>query len=412
MPKLTEARISRQLGRSRLDFSAVVDPRAPRGRSQSLAGLLRLAVCALATQRRTLRGIEAVSEDLSPRARRQLGLRRRVSDTTLYELLATLRPDGLAQTLHTQLRSDLGSKAIGNDVFAGGVMSYDGKGCGSGLGSAGSPGCRQSVCDAQGTPYWDVFALRSCLVSSSARPCMNQVLIGSKAGEATMFRPLLSQDVTRYPKLFRYVTGDAGLACADNARLVDQLGKRYLFQIKGNFGKQYPQAQTLLASATVLAETTERAGGRTVIRQLRQVVAPARITLPAATQIIGVRQLRIANDGTTETEDRVFVSSIAPDELTPARLLALVRLHWQIENGPNWTADVILHEDSHCPCTRGFGPAVLSWLTMLAYNLVAVFRAHLSDSDRHRVPWQRVLDFGYQLLLIDAAASLTTHNNA
>jgi hypothetical protein len=400
MPKLTSARISRQLSRSHLDFEGVTDPRAARGRSQPLAGLLRLLVCGLATCRRTLRGIEGLGEDLSPRALRRLGLGRAVSDTTLYELLSTLKPDGLQQTLFAQVRRDLDRKAVQNDVFAGGVMSYDGKGCGSALGTAPNPQCRQGVCDAEGTPYWDVYALRSCLVSSSARPCVNQAIIGSKAGEATTFPQLLRQDVAQFPKLFRYVTGDAGLTSGNNARLVGQLGKTYLFQLKANFGKLFPLAQTLLADQPLVAQTSERAYGKTVIRQLRRVIVPAEVTLPDAIQLIGVRQIRVSDDGITEAENRVFVSSIPWDELSPERLLVLVRLHWQIENGPNWTADVMLKEDSHCPCSAGFAPVVLSWLTMLAYNLVAVFRAHVPRRDNRPMPWKRVIDWFYQLLLI------------
>ena len=49
-------------------------------------------------------------------------------------------------------------------------------------------------------------------------------------------------------------------------------------------------------------------------------------------------------------EQRYFVTSIPAGALTRDEELALVRMHWAIENGCHWTLDVMLGEDDAHPC--------------------------------------------------------------
>jgi hypothetical protein len=399
MTELTETRALRVVQRGRLSFAGVTDPRCPRGTRFGLDGLLRLHVAAFASGKQTLRAIESFASDLSHKALRLLGFQKAPADTTLYDLDSRLSPEGLREVLWQQVRSDLDSKAITNDIFQGGVLTLDGKGCGSGMGEAPNEVCRSSVCDAAGTKYWDVFALRAVLTSSTARPAVDQELIDGKHGEATTFGPMVQRIVERFPKLFRYITVDAGLASAHNAKLVISLGKVYVFGIKGNFRRLFPVAQQLLKDAEVVACTSERAQGCWVVRELRRVHIPESEKFPGATQLWGVRQIRTTNDGRVETEDRVFITNAPWDELLPESILKLVRLHWGIENNANWTADLVFAEDTQCPCRAGKGVLVLSWLRLLAYNVVAVFRAHLPKRDRYMRAWERCRELIYQAWL-------------
>ena len=139
--------------------------------------------------------------------------------------------------------------------------------------------------------------------------------------------------------------------------------------------------------------------GAQVYRELRRVNVPSEVTFPGAKQLIGDNQNRIEDDGTVEAEDRVFITAVPWEELSANELLNLVRLHWVIENGCNWTADVILDEDSRRPCNQGYGPIVVSWLLMLAYNLVSVFRAHLPLKDHRPERWERAREMTYQAFL-------------
>ena len=47
-------------------------------------------------------------------------------------------------------------------------------------------------------------------------------------------------------------------------------------------------------------------------------------------------------DGTTQTEERLFISSLEPD---PEQLLEAVRHHSRVENKLHWTLDVAFEED-------------------------------------------------------------------
>ena len=399
---LTPARAVRIVSRAKLDFRSVRDPRAYRGtKRQPVHAILRLIVAGFASGKMVLRAVEDFASDLNARAANEIGLvgKKTVSDTAQYELLRRLEPCDLATALWQQMREAIDSKAVTNDLFARGAVSYDGKGAGSGFGDAPNQACRESVCDAQGTKFWDAFALRACLVSSSARPVIDQELIPAKKGEATTFPAMLERDIKRFPKLFRYVLGDAGLASADNANEVLRYSKLYLFQVKKNFKLLHDLALNVLADARVAAVSCDRYQGVECRREVRRVIVTEKALFPGLTQFLSVRQVRIYDDGKTETEDRVYVTSIPWQELTPSDLLRLVRLHWGIENGANWTADMVLEEDSRRPCNKGFGPNVCSWLMLLAYNLIAIFRAHLPRKDGKPQRWERARELIYQAFI-------------
>lgn len=48
-------------------------------------------------------------------------------------------------------------------------------------------------------------------------------------------------------------------------------------------------------------------------------------------------------DGTTETEERLFISGLEAD---PEKLLRMIRRHWHVENRLHWTLEVALDEDA------------------------------------------------------------------
>lgn len=397
---ISVSRAARAVRRLPLPDDALEDPRRAQGCVHPLDGLVRLCVAALACQKGTLREVESLVGDLGPKLRRRLGLRRPPSDTTLYDLLQRLDPAGLRDIVYRQVRADLDSKAVTNDLLPFGMAAFDGKGGGSGLGSAPSPDCRESVCDERGKLFWDLFCLRSCLVSSSARPVLDQQVIDGKSGEPTHFPAMLDRLVARYPKLFRLVSGDANFTSRANAAHVRALGRDFLFCVKENRKAAFDAAVPTLVDAPVVARTVERAHGQQVTRELRRAAAPKGFDgLPGTTEFWSVQQTRLNPAGSKECEERIFATSLGEDALTDAQRLTVVRLHWGIENGPNWTADVILEEDQRSPCKNGNGMVVVSWLRLLAYNVLSVFRAHIPKRERDR-SWRRAAELLYQALIV------------
>jgi hypothetical protein len=401
--KLTATRARRTVARARLTFEDhVEDPRNPRGRRHPHRGLLSLAVAALAAGKRTLREAEDLSHDLPLKARRAFGLRTTVSDTAMYELFRAQSPEGLRAVLQDQVRADLRSKAVTNDRFPGGVLSIDGKGAGSGKGPPPHPECRTTVGDAEGTAYWHLFTLRAALTSSSAAPVLDQEFLDDHTGEPTAFPVIFERASGAFPRLFRFVTADAGNTSAANARLVLERSKVYVFGLKANLRRLYGIASDALADAPVVAETIERYRGGTCRRELRRVGCPAGVAFPGATQFWAVRRIQ-EGGGKPDVEERLFVTAVPFDELSPDEILALVRLHWGIENNANWTMDMLFEEDQRSPCSKGNGILVISWLRLLAYNIVSVVRARARLRDRRLIPWRRAYELVYQALLIDPA---------
>lgn len=401
MPMITSKRAQRLVQRIGLSFRWVIDLRANRGRQSPLPALLRLMLVGLCSGLRQLRHIEQLSTRLPARMRRRLGLRgRRISDTTLYEMLQrrTAGELGFREALQEQLRIDLDAKRIENDFFAGGVASYDGKNASWGMGERPNSYCQKGFFKHSAEPSWRLMTLRSCLTSSSSRPVLNQTFLRAH-GEATTFPRLFLQDVNRFPRLFRYVTADAGITSTANAQVVVEAGKHYLFALKGNHQRLFARALELLEGVERCAHTMERYRGRWHVRELRRGVVPSDEPFWGAKQFVSVTSKRIDDHGRTRVDTRVFITSVDATQMSAERLLKLVRLHWGIENGPNWTCDVVLREDSHCPCRTGNGLTTMSWLNILAYNILAVFRSRISGRERTRPPWKEVLSLVFSVFV-------------
>jgi Transposase DDE domain len=66
------------------------------------------------------------------------------------------------------------------------------------------------------------------------------------------------------------------------------------------------------------------------------------------------------------------ITSLPPTRASAARLLALVRAHWKIENRLHWRRDVTLRED-HCQLRKGQAPHILALLNSFLLALLDVF---------------------------------------
>lgn len=394
----TPSQVQRMLTRLGLTFKGVEDPRDSRGQRHPLGAMLTLLVQALAVGRRVLRRVEALGEDMLREGTAPEGLKRPVSDTTLDRLLGDLEPGGLEPEVHQMVGQGLALGLIRHELFARGVVSFDGKAGESTPGQAPCEPCHTTK-DGQGREYWYPYALRASLTSSAAQPVLDQKLLEGKQGEATAFPELFKRVVEKFGRHFEYVTVDAGMTSAANARVVREGGKHYLMALKENFHRLHDKAWVLLAVAPVKVRTRERVKGEWVERELRVVDMPAEEDFPGARQLVWVRQQRTRDGGLPKVETRLFLTSIPSGKLSPEQMLTLVRRHWGIENGPNWTADVVLEEDSASPSLRGKAPLVLSWLRVLAYNVLALVRTHLPARDKRPPSFQRTMEVLYQGLL-------------
>ena len=237
-------------------FKQIVDPRGRRGRRHEWDAMLGLLVQGLAVGKRVLRQVEALGEDLVREGTGPEGLRRPVSDTTLDRVLRQMKPEGLDKVLQQSVRAALEQGVLRQDRLAAGVVSIDGKAGESTRGQAPCEPCH-TLRDEQGQEYGYPFALRAALTSSRACPVLDQVMLEGKQGEATAFPQLLGRVVKEYGEHFTYVTGDAGLTSAANARAVREAGKHYLFAVKENFQRLHDVMWVALGTAPVVVTARE-----------------------------------------------------------------------------------------------------------------------------------------------------------
>ena len=93
---------------------------------------------------------------------------------------------------------------------------------------------------------------------------------------------------------------------------------------------------------------------------------------PGARIALRVDRDVIADDGQVLLSDsRYFLTSLDPDSIRAAELLAAVRAHWQIENSLFFLKDRWWDEDRHW--TRR--PGVAEWLTQMTSAATTVLRA-------------------------------------
>lgn len=408
---ITEAQARRALRHADIPWDREVDdPREDAWVVHEHLGLLGGLAAAFSVGCRSLRRAEDFFADLGLGARRALGLgRRSPCDSTLYRLLAGQDLAGLEATVFSQVKDLIARKVVRHDAFRVGVVSFDGKGTWSRTDGESVEGAKLAVDDVHGVSIQTFGALRAALTSSSVCPCVGQKVIGSKEGEAPAFRALLPRVCEALGDRFKIVTGDAGLCARENATLVAELGRWYLFGLKGN----QPHLHGLACDfrcydmGLPLARTTDRYRGHRIVRELYalEVAGSRMVDIADAQQLWYVCQTTYAHNGEcVAVEQRYFVTSIPARTFSRGEELALVRLHWGIENGCHWTMDMMLGEDEGHPCQASrTSIETVSWLRLIGYNAVSAWRSLAPRKDGKPVAWARAMETLRDALLVAQA---------
>ena len=394
---VSEAQARRALRRADFKWDAQVDdPRNEKNQVHAHHGLLSVLAAAFSCGRIRLRRVEDFSSDIGAASRRKLGIKRRVSDSTFYRLASEQKPKGFRETTHAQVRDLIDQKVIANDIFPLGVMTFDGKLVWSSSTSM-VEGAKTSVDEKTGVLTASLMSLRAVLTSSQLRPCLDFEVIGDKEGESPAFRAVFPRVREKFDGQFKIVTGDAGLACRENALLVQAADKYYLWGLKGNQPTLHSLAEEMfkLCPGGLKKRNEEYRNGTLIIRELHTITvkdAPE-VDMAGIQQMWRVFQQTFRDGNLIAEETRYFLSSVPPTLLSPSQQLALVRLHWGIENGHNWTMDVALKEDDVQPCQKSRDAIeVIAWLRVLGLNLLAAWRAQAGKKDRLPVPWERCME--------------------
>lgn len=161
----------------------------------------------------------------------------------------------------------------------------------------------------------------------------------------------------------------------------------WLFRLKANQPELHAGVALLFenpVSPPTIVRQRNRHGDRLEVRELALSRELNEWTdWPELAQVGRLTCLR-RRKGETRIETSYIITSLSPEQATPAQLLHLVRGHWGIENRLHWVRDVTFDED-RCQIRTGAAPQVMAALRNLviglfrlggARNIAAQLRAH------------------------------------
>ena len=220
------------------------------------------------------------------------------------------------------------------------------------------------------------FAALVSVYSKAAGVLRLELMFNQKASEIAVAKRLITEVATAPELAASRPIGfslDALHSQVDTLKLIEQQGCRYLIGLKTNQPKLHALAQQLRQTqrALDLASELDCTHGRR-IRRTVAVYAVANEQLPKRWRGCGITCIAwVIREGLRPDkpydEEHFYLSNGRDCAQT---LLALVRDHWQIENGLHWVKDVTLKEDE--PPRRG-GHAPISWAVLNSF-LITIAR--------------------------------------
>jgi hypothetical protein len=391
-----------------LDLDAVADPRAREGK-WSLGQILRATLVGLMAGCKGLWDAEQLTANLSVAARRQLGLPRRLADTTARDALCKLSLDELRSALHRLVKAAWRRKALQSTLPVR-VVALDGK-------VTALPCINQRFIQVNhtesGMPYGLVRTVTAALVSAPGRPCIDAIPIPASTNEMGHFQTAFGSVLETYGGLFDVVTYDAGALSEANGAAVVEANKHYVFRLRGDQRTMYKLATEMLDPADAVERTIDVLDSRTTVTRTLTLVAvdpswgygngkgPDETVWTHARTFLRIDSEKIRDGIVVESEMRMSVSSMVPGRLTPKQWMHLVRAHWGVENNNHHTLDTAFAEDDR-PWIEADANGMLAVLILrrIAYTILALYRSVTLRSDEHRsTRWRDLMRSMYDALI-------------
>jgi hypothetical protein len=388
------------------ELELIADPRSERGRVWSLRTLLSAVLMGLMTAQKGLRQVEMFSGELTPWMRDLVGLRRDrevVPDTTMRDILVALGPWRVRPALVRTVRAAYRRKACQPSDLPFGAVAQDGKVTSIDAGATGHY--------AQGQDGYSLMrTITSCLISSSARPCIDMIPVPATTNEMGHFQAALRALLHAYRgiDLFRLVSYDSGACSRENAQFVVEqtlsAGRRleYLFVLKENQPTLAAEARRQLCrlrpeQCTAMTERVE--GDVVTVRHLYATEEMAGFdgwTHLQTTLRMHVETRRTQGNELITSEDRYFISSLPAAELAPHQWLNLIVAHWGVETVHQALDVAFLEDDRPWITADEKGMLAVALLRRLAYTILALFRGvSLRSEDSRRMRWGDLMRLFY-----------------
>ena len=376
----------------------VTDPRRAKSVRQPLGPILDTILVGMVAGVRSLAELERFTELLGPGARAALGLRGRLPDTTVGNVLVDLEPEEIIPGLHRLIRSAHHRKAITHEHLPPGIVSMDGK-CVT-LPAWDERYAQRQTHSNGGRAHGALRTVTSCLLSSSASPCIDVFPVPANTNEMRAFRAALDHLLAAYASLdmVRTVLYDAGACSKDNADYTREKNVHYRFVL-------FEGQPTLLAEARrhhaacskpEADDVTEevRAGGLWRRSVYVETIEDGWMDWDHLRTCVRFVSERLDKDGNvTSTDERYYISSLPADRFLASRWNLLLRRRWAVENECHHTFDTVFAEDDRRWIeTDPVGALVIVILRRIAYSMLAFYRALTLRSEERRYPsWKDLL---------------------
>lgn len=385
-------------------FQFVADPRSKRGRRwKSALPLLKATCVGLAAGCTGTLGVEKLTQRMTRKARKLIGINRFVPDTTLRDYLCKLDPYDICKLIWIAGYDAIRRKAIRtSSQFPWGAISMDGKYPAVRDIGEGTDGTNRflQVHHEEGTrrPLYGVIrVITGVMISAVGRPILGATPVPGSTNEQGHFKQALGELVRAYGRYFRVVLYDAGAASNTNAKAVLTAGKQYFFQIADPRWVMYQTIELLLSDAAPGTCSEEVKGNKRTVRSL--TLLPVKktgknLTIWEHVQTAFKVHSETYEDGVlTGTKTRYFVSSLSASELSAEKWLELVVLRWGVETA-HQILDVAFAEDRHPWITSDAnGALVVMLLRRLVYTLMTLHKSvTLRSEDNREQPWRDLME--------------------
>ena len=336
-------------------LAQVPDFRQQRGKRHSLLAILTLSCVAMLCGARSETAIAEWATNYGAVWRRRLGLTHPTgpSQATIHRVFKGLDHEALEQCVGAWAQQVLGTIPSGDPGLLE-AIAVDGKTLRGSVKAGASDGHLLSA-----------LSQRLGLV-------LAQVAVADKTNEIGAFDAVLA-DLVLDGAL---VTADALLTQRRVARTILERGGDYLLVVKANQSDTLAAISVLFADSqapTSMTSSLDLHGGRIEQRALRASSELAHyLDWPGLEQVLCLeRRVTSKRNGSVRRETAYAITSLAPEQAAPARLLAAWRAHWHIENKLHYVRDVTFDED-RSQVRTGSIPQVMATLRNTAIGLLRI----------------------------------------
>jgi predicted transposase YbfD/YdcC len=346
-------------------FAQVTDPRRRQGTRYSLAAILALAVVAILANHLSVSAMAQWGAEQDASRQRALGFRAGATphQSTLQRLFAKLDPDRLGSALSRACALRVPPPATRGSQ----AVAVDGKAQRGRLAADPAAGVIHAL---------TAFCHEQQIV-------LSQVPITTTAAKAEAELTVVPEIIAALDWHGRIFTGDALYCQRAVCQQVLERGGDYLILVKENQRTLFTNIQLLFEppDAPPLDDRREartRDNGHGRHNETRHLIASTDLVgyldWPGHAQVLRWERTWQEKD-TAHRVVRYGITSLPPEIADPARLLALKRGHWRIENSLHRPKDVTLAEDASLIHTAN-GPDVLAILRNLALSLLHAAGIH------------------------------------